>query len=325
MFFLYSDDNFLLKKHLEKMIKSLSADNLEVETYSFIENTMSEIVDGIQTFSFFNDQKIVVLKDAWFVTEKKVALHKTFDVNVFWETLKKGYNQNNILIFTLETDKLSNRLKIGQWFQEQAKVDYIKKLDEPAIKKYLTQSFLRKNKTIELEAVEYLVRVLPNEMQIMSLEVNKLLKLPQQNITLGDVKENTTHFYEYDIFQLVNEFLTNDLNKFIVQYQNYKIFNLDNIGLFTLMGNNLSILRDALILQKQGYANNAIAEKIGVNAYRLKMLMTVKNNSITQLNDKIKMLYNIIKRIVTGEIDPIIIPEYELIKLISQGGLNNGC
>ncbi|WP_303662468.1 DNA polymerase III subunit delta [Williamsoniiplasma luminosum] len=319
MYFIYSDDNFLLKKQTQKIIKTITTENVEIESYSFVENSMEEIINAIRSYSFFAEQKIIILEDAWFTTDAKKPLHKTFLTKTFLEVLAQGFNENNILIFTVESNKISNKSAIMNWLTQNANVEYVAKLNEQQIKNYINQSFVRKNKTIENQAIDFLVELLPNDMQIINSEITKLLKLSAMNLTLEDVQKNTTNYYEHDIFQLVNDFLSSNINNFIVQYQNYKLFNSDNIGLFALMGNNLSILRDALILAQKGYSNAEIAGKLEINPYRLKMLLMIKKNSINQLNDKIKMLYNLIKRIVTGQADTLIIPEYELIKIMRSG------
>ncbi|ATZ17323.1 DNA polymerase III subunit delta [Williamsoniiplasma luminosum] len=319
MYFIYSDDNFLLKKQTQKIIKTITVENVEIESYSFVENSMEEIINALRSYSFFTEQKIIILEDAWFTTDAKKPLHKTFLAKTFLEVLAQGFNENNILIFTVESNKISNKSAITNWLTKNANVEYVAKLNEQQIKNYINQSFVRKNKTIENQAIDFLVELLPNEMQIINSEITKLLKLSTTNLTLEDAQKNTTNYYEHDIFQLVNDFLSSNINNFIVQYQNYKLFNADNIGLFALMGNNLSILRDALILDQKGYSNAEIAGKLEINPYRLKMLLMIKKNSINQLNDKIKMLYNLIKRIVTGQADTLIIPEYELIKIMRSG------
>lgn len=314
MDFVYCKDNFLLKKEVNKLLEKYQNQENEIVFFSFIDDQFSNIIQTLQTFPIFSDKKVVVLKDCWFVSDSKISLHKTFNLPVLLSFLKKGLPDNLEIIFTLNSDKFSKKNKTAIWFKDNCQIKAIDALKRQKLEQFVLEGL---NQKISQEAIDYLLNNLPNDLQIIDGEVKKIFQL-QKNIELIDVKKNLTKYFEQDIFEISNYFLTNDLANFLKQYQNYRLTNNDHLPLITLLSNNLAILRNALILKKQEMNVDEIAQKLEINGYRLKLLLKTNKNTIQELNGRINMLYNLSKDLILGKMDQQIIPEYEFIKILNN-------
>lgn len=316
IYFLYSLDSFLLKKQLAKLIKNLNPlNNAEIIEFSLIENSIIDLDNEINTYSLFGEQKIIIINEAWFVNEQKIALHKDFQTDKLMQLLKKR-NPDVIIIFTLNSDKFSKKLKICKWIEQNCQIEQIQVLTPEMIRQYLKQSFIRQKQEIDDQAINYMLDHLPNYMQIISNEVNKLLAL-KSHINLTDVQQNLTKYFESNVFEISAHFIANELDQFLMKFNDYlALNNNDMLSLIALLATNVSLTRNALILKQQGYDQTQIANQLSVHPYRLKMALQINKSNIKNLNDKIIMLYNLNKNILSSKSDGKVMPEYEFVKVM---------
>jgi len=316
MFFVYSKDLFLLNKQVEKIITKIRSMNEETEviSYSWIEDHGQKIYDEIFTPSFFEIKKIIIIKDAYFLTEKKKE--KSWIDNDI-EIINKILNSQNLLpeiIFTLNEDKISNKLKITKEFESKTNLIKINELSRNDVIKFITRKIEDNNQIISLENVEYFVNKLPSDMLIITNELTKLLSLNTKEITQPIIDNNLSKYFENDVFKLSEYFLTNDIQNFIIGFRNYYSLSTDLISFFSLLNSNLVVLRDSLILKKQGKNQDEISTLLNVHPFRIKVLLSKNNLNIDEINGKILVLYKLNKMLVNGLINPITNIELELVK-----------
>ncbi|WP_051636030.1 DNA polymerase III subunit delta [Mesoplasma photuris] len=313
MRFIYSVDSFLLKKAVGKLIKQINFnDQYEVIELSLIDDDFNMIIETVNSMSLFNEPKIVVIKDAYFVNEQKITLHKNFSESKLNEYILKN-KSNNEVIFTLNSDKFSKKLKLAKYIQEVCEVQNIPPLDEPQIIKYIETLFKRENKIIDQSIIKVVMNNLPLDLQIITNEVIKLSAISNE-LTEQVVLDNITKYVENDIFAISDAFIKNDIDRFLKLYKDFILLNDEQIGLLNLMNANISFMRDVKILYQQGKTMAVIAEKLSANPYRVKLAINANDIKIRQLNDKIKLLYKIQTEIMNGKMDQKVMPEYQFIR-----------
>jgi len=315
MIFIYSTDSFLMKKQLNKTINSINADDeFEIFTFSFIEDALSVIYAEIATYSLFFKKKIIIINDCWFVTENKVKLHKDFDIK-FLEKILENYNHNDIkIIMTLNYDKLSKRLKITKQIEKKAKILKLNPLSLEEKKEFLIKKITKAAITYEEDALNLFLEYVNDDMLVLINEINKLIIL-NKHITKEMIKENIYKYYQFNIFDILNTFLKKDLNEFIKNWSPYFEVNNNIFAFISILSNQFIILRNSLLLYDRGENYSQIASSLNQNPYRISKLLSQNLLDISEINDRIKMLYTLEKNIKDGFIDNKIIPELELIKM----------
>ncbi|SYV96103.1 DNA-directed DNA polymerase, partial [Mycoplasma putrefaciens] len=179
MYFIYSEDCFLLKERINKIIKQITQTNqVEVQNFSLIEDDFDDIYQSVTNLSFFNDKNVIVINDAYFVSESKVNFNKNFSITKLEQMLKK-YNPNNLIIFTMNTNNFSKRLKIAKFIEQHCNLEYLKPFDQRKIIAYITNYLKQQNKTIDRNLAFQIYQYLPNDLQIITNELNKLASLEQ--------------------------------------------------------------------------------------------------------------------------------------------------
>lgn len=314
MFFIYSSDNYLIKKQVEKITKKLTSDQeYEIYTYSLIDHSIRNIDEQAKTYSLFNTKKLIIINDCWFMNESKVKLNSDFDLKYIENFLELKSN-NVTFIYTLNSEKISKRLKIVKLFENRVKII---KLDQPTFetkKELVIKKLTTLNKEFEEDAILAFLELIPIDMSIFSNELNKLLSI-EKKITKEVINSFFNKYMQYDTFEIANAFLTNDIKKFLKSWKDYSESNKDIFGFLMLIANSFIILRNAIILKEEGQSNSQIASYLSQNPYRIQKLMEQNKWDITQINDKIKLLYILDKSIKEGIIDNKIIPSVMLLKM----------
>ncbi|AME13178.1 hypothetical protein MmmBen181_1059 [Mycoplasma mycoides subsp. mycoides] len=224
----------------------------------------------------------------------------------------KNFNPNNIIIFVLNSNKFSKKLKIAKYIESSFNVKYLSLWDEKQTIKYIIDYLKSKNKIIDINLASQIYNLLPNDLQIITNEINKLANLKSE-LNIDIIKTNLNKYHNEDIFKLVDAFINNNIDKFIKLYHDYILLNDDIIGLISLIDTNLSFYRDVVILKKQFKSEEQISTILKSHIYRVKLAV---NNSydINTLNDKIKIVYKIYKGIINWNINKKTLVEYMLIK-----------
>ncbi|MCK8461872.1 DNA polymerase III subunit delta [Mycoplasma capricolum subsp. capricolum] len=312
MYFFYSEDIFLLNNQIKKTIKELQQkDQYDVLSFSLIEDDFNTIYDNVTNLNFFSSKSIIVISDAYFVTEIKTNFNKNYSLNKL-EIMLKNFNPNNVIIFTLNSNKFSKKLKIAKYIESNFNVKYLSLWDEKQTIKYIIDYLKSKNKIIDINLANQIYNLLPNDLQIITNEINKLANLKSE-LNIDIIKTNLNKYHNEDIFKLVDAFINNNIDKFIKLYHDYILLNDDIIGLISLLDTNLSFYRDVVILKKQFKSEEQISTILKSHIYRVKL--AVKNSyDINTLNDKIKIVYKIYKGIINWNINKKTLVEYMLIK-----------
>ncbi|WFQ90575.1 DNA polymerase III subunit delta [Mycoplasma feriruminatoris] len=312
MYFFYSEDIFLLNNQVKQTIKELQQkEQYDVISFSLIQDDFNNIYDNVTNFNFFSSKSIIVINDAYFVTEIKTNFNKNYSLNKL-EIMLKNINKNNVIIFTLNSDKFSKKLKIAKYIESNFTTKHLESWTEKQTINYIINYLKNKDKNIDLNLATYIYNLLPNDLQIITNEINKLANL-KSDLNLEIIKSNFSKYYNEDIFKLVDAFINNDINLFIKLYRDYILLNDDIIGLISLLDSNLSFYRDVMILKNQFKTDQDISSILKSHIYRVKL--AIKNSyDINLLNDKIKIVYKIYKGIINWNINKKTIVEYMLIK-----------
>ncbi|WP_339033309.1 DNA polymerase III subunit delta [Spiroplasma endosymbiont of Cantharis rufa] len=314
MFFVYSNDNFLIKKQIDKLCQKANIDNeYDIFEYSLIDDSIIKIVEEITTYSIFSSKKIIVINDCWFVNESKIKLYKDYDSKYVEQILNNNSSEVEI-IMTLNSDKFSKKLKIAKLTEEKCKM---LKLEEPNLiqkKEIVTKRLENAKIEFDLDSIEIFLDKLPNDMQVFTNEINKIISL-RKKVTKSLINEITSKYNNFDSFQIANCFISNDINTFLKQWSSYMEINNDIFSFLALLASNLITLRNIILLKEERMSNSEIASVLGANPYRISKLLEQNKLNIKQINDKIKLLYLLEKNIKSGIFDNKIIPEIELLKM----------
>lgn len=316
MYFIYGNDQYMNEKKLNHLLKELQKEKqFNVIKFSLLETSKNEILSELYNYDIFGNDKIVIIYDCWFLTEDKIKLKS----DILERDIQRIIDANNEeikVIFMLNTEKISKRLKITKYFQTKCQSFLMKTPSEKEIFDFICKKLTQANRKFDPKAINYFISEIPINMFIISNELKKLIN-SNTDIDIEFIKENVSKYFEFNIFELVNSVLNGDVNGFLKEWHDYKAVNYEIISFLALLSNSFITLRNILILSKRKLSQSEIALELNINPYRVKKMYELQINDINKINQKIKDIYLLNAKILKGSIDDKIIPELELLKLVS--------
>ncbi|NQZ66008.1 MAG: DNA polymerase III subunit delta [Mycoplasmatales bacterium] len=304
MKFIYGQEWFLIDQEVKRLIREFDK---EVITYSDGE-PLDDILLDASTASMFSEGKILIIKN------HPALIKKDKDTENFIESVKN--NHDTLIIFTFETEKLDRQNQLVKYLLKYGEPKEFKSLEEKNVIYTIKQIVKDKGGTIDNLAAIKLSNKLPSDLRLIVNEIEKLL-FENNNITAKMIDTSIGEYVKDDYFALSNALTARDSHGVISAYKAKKIAGEDVTKMISQIASSLSLALKVYAYRKQGFNNQAIAEKTKIHIYRIKkageILATSNSLDIRELIINLAKLEGDIK---TGKIEASNGIEVFLLKLI---------
>ena len=109
VYLLYGTINYLINKEITKIIKENNIEEINVNKYDLNNTYLNDIVNDASSMSLFDDKKIIIVNNSYIFTgTTKKVLEQNIEI---LENYLNNLNENTILIFIVNNDKLDERKK----------------------------------------------------------------------------------------------------------------------------------------------------------------------------------------------------------------------
>ncbi|MGL6124907.1 MAG: DNA polymerase III subunit delta [Metamycoplasmataceae bacterium] len=307
MYFIYGEELFLINKQIKKILK----ENMGIKPIFFdTESSVYDVVNEINTFSIFEDKKIIVLKDFNLLAKSNTAYDQEIINSI------KNKNSNCVLIFSYSEAKPKTPSVLFKFLLDNAKVIEIKKYTNAELSGIIQDIVKSKGGIISnINAILLSVK-LPNDLNLIIKEIDKLL-LENKEITKEMIKTSIAKYNSNNIFEFINCFQESDASGLFRAYKE-RIDNGDTII------NLISQLANALILCSNIYSYKSInmrieeiAEEMNIHIFRVKKGNEFLNTmGIKRIKNIIQMLTNLDTDIKKGRVGEVIGFEKLLLEII---------
>ena len=298
VYILYGTERPLINEMVKKIIKKHKIDDYNISKFDLDVDFLTDIIDDANTISMFSLKRLIVVENAYIFSSKKNEIeHDLKKLENYFDNI----NDNTIIIFKLDSEKLDVRRKIVKKAKEVAKIKEFNKLP---LKDFIVK---------ELEGYEisdmnlsYLIDKISNNYDIALSETKKLkmLKYDNKEISKDDIDDITTNDIESDIFKFVDYIVTGNKEKAFKQY--YKLIKdgEEPIKIIALLANQFKLMYFTRELILMGYNEAQVASKLQVHPYRVKLAKQKGYNYTSKSYENILMkLANLDLNIKKGNID----------------------
>lgn len=271
IYLLYGDERFLIKQEKDNLINQTIKNNIEykVSTYDMVTTHPDEIFNDLITASLFEDKKVIICDNAFFLTSFKTK--PSFDSDLFIKRLSAIDNEK-ILILTVD-GKLDERKKIVKYLREKAIVKELNKLKDNDLYIYAKQLFNSFNYKIDNQALNLLINQINDNLGLLYQESYKLMtyKIDDLVISYQDVKDLVSKPIIDLLFELIDAVIKRDIKEIFKLYQKLLLINEEPVKIIVTLANQFRLIYQTKILKKQGLNNQAIALQLGIHPYRIKL------------------------------------------------------
>jgi len=301
---IYGEEKLLMEQRLTKLKKQyqIQEENMNFITYWCHETPMSAIIEDAITPPFLTEYKMIVIKNPLFLTTQKQKDVNEDDIKLFLDYLSQD-NPSTILVVYHDVKNFDERKKVVKTLRKLAHVYEIGKLNHGQLYKTAYQAVKSRGCQIDTEALELLLSRVPNDLMILSQEINKIC-LYSQYITVEVVNKLVAKQLEENVFELTKAILNKETKRSFQIYRDLKINNEEPIKLIILVANSMRLLYQVKLLDRKGYNDHEIAKILSLNPYRLKYIrQDGKDYELKELLTKLDELSQLDIAIKTGKID----------------------
>lgn len=299
VYLFYGLEEFLIDKEIKKILNDNQIDDYSINEYDLENSQINEIIDDASTIPLFGDKKGIIVDNSYIFSANSKKPEQ--DIKVLEQYLN-AINPNTTLIFKILKESVDSRKKIYKLIKEKGKISEFNKVTNinTIVKKLLD------NYNITDQNISLLVNRVGDNLNILEHEIEKLkiYKDNDLNITKEDILNVTVKTVNVDIFNLIENIITNNKEKAIESYNEMLKLNEEPIKIIIMLANQIRIMYQSKELIKLGYTEKNIAELLQIHPYRVKLaLEKSRNYSSKILLNYLEQLADLDINIKSGNID----------------------
>ena len=283
---------------VEKIIKKEGFIDATTSIYDLDENSLSNALEDLDTYSFLANKKIVIIRNIENISSE--------DEKGYLDHLYKYINNpnpDNLLI--IECKKLNNTTKLAKELKKICKIIEI----EFSTKNYIKE--LLKGYQIDQKAINLIDDYCLGDITKIKNECNKLInyKVDDKNINVSDV-ENLVIKKLGDprdlTFSFTRSLSQRDRKDSIMKYRELLDYNIEPLSVIGLLGSQIRIIYQVKVLSKKNLSDREIANILDEKSdYRIKKTRElIALYSEKELLELMQKLSDIDYKIKTTDTDP---------------------
>ncbi|MGL4949932.1 MAG: DNA polymerase III subunit delta [Anaeroplasmataceae bacterium] len=291
-------NKILINNQISKIKSNIDLTKYEEYIFDLEEASIIELLEEINTDTFFNDGKILVLKNFVHLYEKKYADKNLID-NFYKSIARKS---NNYILILLDSNTSVSIIKELKQSCEIIKIED----DKFNMNDFVIQSFKEEGFEIDKNAIIELVNKVNNDFLRVSQEIEKLklYKYDNKRILKEDVDLLVSTDYGDNVFELLNFILDNNIDNALEMYYQLIIANIDQLLILSLLLTNLELLLEIKIFIKEKMDKQVILDTLGLSSGRyFHLSKRVATYSLKELKENINKLIKLEKDIKMGKVD----------------------
>ncbi len=299
IYILYGTVDYLINKYTNKIIDDNKVGEFDINKYDLTNTSLTDIINDASSMSLFSEKKVIIVNNAYIFTgSNKKNIEQNIDE---LENYVNNNNENTILIFIVNNEKLDERKKITKLIKKNGIVKDFNTIDNITLAKNLFDSY-----SISIDNIKYLIERVGDDTTLLASEIEKIktYKDKDLNITKDDITKLTTKSLEVNNFKLIDAIIKKDKALALSLYQERLKLNEEPIAIIISLANQIRIMYQVKQLYLNGYTENNIASILKIHPYRVKLAAqnSKKYDSDILLN-YISKLANLDINIKNGKID----------------------
>lgn len=299
VYILYGTIDYLINKYINKIIDDNKVGEFDINKYDLTNTSLTDIINDASSMSLFGEKKVIIVNNSYIFTgsTKKYTEQNVDEL----ENYINNNNENTILIFVVNNEKLDDRKKITKLIKKNGIVKDFNTIDNITLVKNLFDNY-----SISTDNIKYLIERVGDDTTLLANEVEKIktYKDKDLNITKDDITNLTTKSLEINNFKLIDAIIKKDKALALSLYQERLKLNEEPIAIIISLANQIRIMYQVKQLYLNGYTENNIASILKIHPYRVKLAAqnSKKYDSDILLN-YISKLANLDINIKNGKID----------------------
>jgi len=288
-----------LNHKIEEKIAEFNVDPFNVIKYDLLENTSDDILEDLQTVSFFAEQKVIIVRNLAEIEKEGESVVKS------WVSYLEKPNPDVILLI-VQNELLKEDKPLGAALFKFAFIEKIKEMDKTEYPNFVRNMFKKYQYMITDDAVEALLERTNLDFTLINQEAEKLMLFAYDTKAINEkaVLLLVSRNLEENIFELTNALLSKNQPKTIEIFYDLVARNEDPLRILNnIVGKVRELMHTKLLIEK-GYRQEQIAEHFHMKSGRAYYLVkNAQSISFSVLENHLKKLSKLDYDIKSGKID----------------------
>lgn len=271
LYLIESDNYKAISLELDKILLKNNISRDELIRYDLTETNISDVINDLDTYGFFEERKVIYASDAFFLTTSKGEIEHNID------SFTKYINNpspDNILI--ISCSKLDGKKNICKLVKEKFNCVSISSDSKDFIKKKT------KGYKITYDTINYLIYTVGDNLERIDNELDKLLmyKIDDKEITRNDIDLIVVKKVDDNIFDLIDAIIKKNKKKSLTIYNEMVNYGEEVFKLLISLSNQIRLIYQVKVLRN--YHDNDIADILNLKNPRQVYAIRQKISSYTK-------------------------------------------
>ncbi|MBC6315371.1 DNA polymerase III subunit delta [Listeria grandensis] len=260
------------KKRLVANILDAEDTDFNYANFDLDETAIEQVIEEAETIPFFGDRRLIIAANPSFVTTEK-AKSKIEHRTARLEDYLNEPVDYSILVIIARVEKLDERKKLTKLLKKQATVIDAKRPNEAELKKWLQEISNTNDFQMDSVATDRLIELTGGQLTTAMNELDKLMlyKLEERIIRVSDVEGLVVRSLEQNIFLLLDKMIALDISGALSIYYDLLKQKEEPIKILALIASQFRLLTQIKLLEKQGFSQQQVAQKLKVHPFRVKI------------------------------------------------------
>lgn len=278
VYLFYGMETFLMEeaiKRLEDAVLGVGEDREWNHTVMDLEEIpVQDLVLEAETPSFFGRHRLVVGKNAWFLTSaqgRKKQEHRPEELVRYATQPLEG----NVLVLTVPAEKLDARKKVVKKLRKQVREVVFHPLDSKELPRWVAEKLKETGVEVHPKTGEVLIRQVGGDLRLLDMEIRKLATYagPSGRITPETVTELVSRTLEQDVFKLVDRVARRRVAEGIALFYDLLQNREEPIRILALIIHQFRLMLQVKVLAAKGMSEREIASTLKVHPYPVKLAL----------------------------------------------------
>lgn len=275
VYLFYGEETFSMEETCEWMTKQLLGEQVDPWNKVVLdleEVPIQQLVQEAETASFFGDLRLIIGKNASFLTpqtKRQELEHRPEALITYLQDPVPG----NIILFLCPSAKLDKRRKVVKEIEKNARVVAFPRLSEKELVKWIPGRCKQLNVSITEPAVMHLIRLVGNDLRQIYQECVKLATYVGKSgkITPEIVEALVPRTLEQDVFKLTEYVSKQKIDEAFNIWYDLLYQKEEPIRILALLIRQFRLMLQTKVLGAQGKSEKEIAAFLGVHPYPVKL------------------------------------------------------
>ncbi|WP_134700121.1 DNA polymerase III subunit delta [Ammoniphilus sp. YIM 78166] len=275
VYLLYGTETFLIEEFIhflrDKVLDEQFLD-FNFSVYDLQETPIQHAVMDAETHPFMGEKRVVVAKNALFLTGAKSSGNVEHQVEAL-QTYIESPIETSLLILTVMQDKLDERKKLVKTLKaNKADVPFMH-LKDQELWSWMRRRAQKLGVQIEDQAVQTLDRIVGNDLRRLQQELDKMSSYvgSQGRITEEVVYQLASRTLEQDIFGLIEKVSRLEIDQALRIYYDLLKNKEEPLTVLSLLARQFRLILQVKVMSAKGYSQQQIASALSMHPYPVKL------------------------------------------------------